>query len=165
MDLRINGQTRRIEADPDMPLLWALRDVLGLTGTKYGCGAAACGACTVHLDGQAVLACQTLIGDVEGKTAVIIDDIVDTAGSLCEGARALEKRGAKRIFASCSHAILSDPAVQRINESPIEKLVITDTIPLPPEKQSDKFVVLSLADALGDVMMRIQSHRSVSQLF
>ena len=99
------------------------------------------------------------------KTAVIIDDIVDTAGSLCEGARALEKRGAKRIFASCSHAILSDPAVQRINESPIEKLVITDTIPLPPEKQSDKFVVLSLADALGDVMMRIQSHRSVSQLF
>ena len=77
----------------------------------------------------------------------------------------IEKRGAKRIFASCSHAILSDPAVQRINESPIEKLVITDTIPLPPEKQSDKFVVLSLADALGDVMMRIQSHRSVSQLF
>lgn len=108
---------------------------------------------------------MNLIGDVEGKTAVIIDDIVDTAGSLCEGARALEKRGAKRIFASCSHAILSDPAVQRINESPIEKLVITDTIPLPPEKQSDKFVVLSLADALGDVMMRIQSHRSVSQLF
>ena len=108
---------------------------------------------------------MNLIGDVEGKTAVIIDDIVDTAGSLCEGARDLEKRGAKRIFASCSHAILSDPAVQRINESPIEKLVITDTIPLPPEKQSDKFVVLSLADALGDVMMRIQSHRSVSQLF
>ena len=108
---------------------------------------------------------MNLIGDVKDKTAVIIDDIVDTAGSLCEGARALEKRGAKRIFASCSHAILSDPAVQRINESPIEKLVITDTIPLPPEKHSDKIVVLSLADALGDVIMRIQSHRSVSQLF
>ena len=108
---------------------------------------------------------MNLIGDVEVKTDVIIDDIVDKEVYLCEGARALEKRGAKRIFASCSHAILSDPAVQRINESPIEKLVITDTIPLPPEKQSDKFVVLSLADALGDVMMRIQSHRSVSQLF
>jgi ribose-phosphate pyrophosphokinase len=77
----------------------------------------------------------------------------------------LEKRGAKRIFASCSHAILSDPAVQRINESCIEKLVITNTIPLPPEKHSDKFVTLSLADAIGDVIMRIQGRRSVSQLF
>ena len=108
---------------------------------------------------------MNLIGDVNGKTAVIIDDIVDTAGSLCEGAKALDKRGAKRIFASCSHAILSDPAVQRINESPIEKLVITDTIPLPPEKQSDKIVTLSMAASIGDVIMRIQSHRSVSQLF
>ena len=108
---------------------------------------------------------MNLIGDVTGKTAVIIDDIVDTAGSLCEGAKALEKRGAKRIFASCSHAILSDPAVQRINESPIEKLVITNTIPLPPEKESDKIVTLSIANAIGDVIMRIQSHRSVSQLF
>ena len=108
---------------------------------------------------------MNLIGDVKDKTAVIIDDIVDTAGSLCEGARALQKRGAKRIFASCSHAILSDPAVQRINDSPIEKLVITDTIPLPPEKHSDKIVVLSLAEPIADVIIRIQSHRSVSQLF
>ena len=108
---------------------------------------------------------MNLIGDVEGKTAVIIDDIVDTAGSLCEGARALQKRGAKKIYASCSHAILSDPAVQRINDSPIEKLIITDTIPLPPEKASDKIVVLSLAEPIADVIIRIQSHRSVSQLF
>ena len=108
---------------------------------------------------------MNLIGDVEGKTAVIIDDIVDTAGSLCEGARALAKRGAKHIYASCSHAILTDPAVQRINDSPIEKLVITDTIPLPPEKASDKIVVLSLAEPIADVIMRIQTHRSVSQLF
>lgn len=71
MELRINGQTTRIEADPDMPLLWALRDLLGLTGTKYGCGVAACGACMVHVDGQAVLACQTLIGDVEGEITTI----------------------------------------------------------------------------------------------
>ena len=63
---------------------------------------------------------MNLIGDVKDKTAVIIDDIVDTAGSLCEGARELQRRGAKRIFASCSHAILSDPAVQRINDSPID---------------------------------------------
>ncbi len=108
---------------------------------------------------------MNLIGDVEGKTAIIIDDIVDTAGSLCEGAKALAKRGAKRIFAACTHAILSDPAVSRIDDSPIEKLIITDTIPLPPEKHSEKIVVLSLADAIGDVIMRIHGHRSVSQLF
>ena len=108
---------------------------------------------------------MNLIGDVKGKTAIMIDDIVDTAGSLCEGAKALQKLGAKAVYASCSHAILSDPAVQRINDSCIEKLIITNTIPVPPEKQSDKIVSLSLADALGDVIMRVQSHRSVSQLF
>ena len=108
---------------------------------------------------------MNLIGEVWGKTALIIDDIVDTAGSLCEGAKALKERGAKRVIASCSHAILSDPAVERIDASPIEQLVITDTIPLPPEKQSDKIVVLSLAEAIGDVMVRILSHQSVSKLF
>ncbi|MBR6711283.1 MAG: ribose-phosphate diphosphokinase, partial [Selenomonadaceae bacterium] len=108
---------------------------------------------------------MNLIGDVEGKTAIMIDDIVDTAGSLCEGAKALKKLGAKRVFASCSHAILSDPAVQRIDESCIEKLIITDTIAQPPEKQSPKLVTLSMAGPIADVIMRIQSHRSVSQLF
>lgn len=71
MDLIVNGQTHRIEADPDMPLLWVLRDILGLTGTKYGCGVAACGACMVHIDGQAVLSCQTAIADVEGDVTTI----------------------------------------------------------------------------------------------
>ena len=108
---------------------------------------------------------MNVIGDVKGKTAVIIDDIVDTAGSLCEGAKALEKLGAKRVFAACSHAILSDPAVERINNSNIEKLVITDTIQLPKEKESPKIVVLTMADSIGDVMIRIQTHLSVSQLF
>lgn len=108
---------------------------------------------------------MNIIGDVRNKTTIIIDDIVDTAGSLCEGAKALNKLGAKRIFAACSHAVLSEPAVERINSSFIEKLIITDTIPQPKEKQSEKIVVLSLAQALGDVMIRIQSHRSVSQLF
>ncbi len=108
---------------------------------------------------------MNLIGDVKGKTAIMIDDIVDTAGSLCEGAKALQKLGAGAVYTCCSHAILSDPAVQRINDSCIERLVITDTIPLPDEKKSPKIVVLSLADALGDVIMSIQNHRSVSQLF
>ena len=108
---------------------------------------------------------MNLIGDVQGKTAIMIDDIVDTAGSLCEGAKALKKFGASEVYACCSHAILSDPAVQRINESELKKLIITDTIPLPPEKQSDKLVVLSLADAIGDVIKSIHTHSSVSELF
>ena len=108
---------------------------------------------------------MNLIGDVAGKTAILIDDIVDTAGSLCEGAKALQKLGAKDVYACCSHAILSDPAVERINESCIKQLIITNTIPVPPEKQSPKIVSLSLADALGDVIMCIQNHHSVSKLF
>jgi isoquinoline 1-oxidoreductase subunit alpha len=71
MEIIVNGTSHRLNADPDMPLLWALRDILGLTGTKYGCGAAACGACTVHQDGQAVLSCQLLLGDVSGEITTI----------------------------------------------------------------------------------------------
>ena len=108
---------------------------------------------------------MNLIGDVKGKTAIMIDDIVDSAGSLCEGAKALEGLGAMRIFASCSHAVFSPPAIQRINDSCIEKLIITDTIAQPPENQSDKIVTLSMAPSIGEVILHIQSHRSVSQLF
>lgn len=108
---------------------------------------------------------MSIIGDVQGKTALMIDDIVDTAGSLCEGAKALKKLGAKSVFAACTHPVLSKNAVEKINNSEIEKLIVTDTIPLPPEKQSDKITVLSLAEPIGDVIIRIQSHRSVSLLF
>lgn len=108
---------------------------------------------------------MNVIGDVKDKTAIMIDDIVDTAGSLCEGAKALDRLGAKEIYAACSHAILSDPAVDRINHSVIEKLVITDTILLPEEKHSPKIIVLSMAESIGDVMMCIQNHKSVSLLF
>ena len=71
LSLRVSGRARTVDVPPDMPLLWVLRDVLGLTGTKYGCGAAACGACTVHQDGQAVLSCQLLLGDVTGAITTI----------------------------------------------------------------------------------------------
>jgi isoquinoline 1-oxidoreductase alpha subunit len=73
--LTVNGQERRFDGDPAMPLLWYLRDELGLTGTKFGCGIAACGACTVHLDGDAVRACQTPVGDTEGKRVVTIEGL------------------------------------------------------------------------------------------
>ena len=108
---------------------------------------------------------MNFIGDVKGKRCVIIDDIVDTAGSLCEGAKALDKEGALEVYACCSHAILSGPAVERINNSCIKELIITDTIPLPEEKKSTKIVTLSLADALADVMLNIHQRKSVSNLF
>jgi len=74
-NLRINGAMHAVDADPAMPLLWALRDVLGLTGTKYGCGIGACGACTVHLNGQAVRSCITSIGDVGDQEVTTIEGL------------------------------------------------------------------------------------------
>jgi len=73
--LKINGQERSYDGDPSMPLLWYLRDEIGLTGTKFGCGIAACGACTVHVDGDATRSCQTAIGDLEGKAVVTIEGL------------------------------------------------------------------------------------------
>ena len=108
---------------------------------------------------------MSIIGDVNGKVTLMVDDIVDTAGSLCEGAKALKKLGAKKVIAACTHAVLSNNAVEKINNSEMEQLVITDTIPLPPEKQSPKITVLSMAEAIGDVILSIQSNRSVSLLF
>jgi isoquinoline 1-oxidoreductase alpha subunit len=73
--LRINGEARRYDGDPSMPLLWYLRDELGLTGTKFGCGVAACGACTVHLEGEAVRACQTTVKDADSKSVTTIEGL------------------------------------------------------------------------------------------
>ncbi|QSQ14553.1 (2Fe-2S)-binding protein [Myxococcus landrumensis] len=73
--VRVNGEDRELEVDPEMPLLWALRDVLGLTGTKYGCGEALCGACSVHLDGQVVRACVTPVRRADGRTVTTIEGL------------------------------------------------------------------------------------------
>lgn len=108
---------------------------------------------------------MNLIGDVKGKTAIMIDDIVDSAGSLCEGAKALKEFGAKKVYAACTHGILSGNALEKIDASVIEKLVVTDTIPLPKDKHSEKIVQISMADAIAEVMVSIQTHRSVSKLF
>ncbi len=75
MRLRINGGTINVEADPQMPLLWAIRDVLGMTGTKFGCGVGACGACTLHLDGDAVRSCITSLADADGKEVTTIEGL------------------------------------------------------------------------------------------
>jgi isoquinoline 1-oxidoreductase alpha subunit len=73
--LRINGETVNVDADPQMPLLWVIRDVLGMTGTKFGCGVGACGACTVHLDGDAVRSCITALADADGKVVTTIEGL------------------------------------------------------------------------------------------
>lgn len=108
---------------------------------------------------------MNLIGTVEGKTAIIIDDIVDTAGSLTEGAKALERFGAKEVYACCTHAVLSDPAVERILASNMKELIITNTIPLPEAKVNPKIKVLSVAPLFGEAIVRIFSELSVSKLF
>ena len=106
-----------------------------------------------------------VIGDVRNKRVVIIDDIVDTAGSMVSGAQALMERGAREIYACATHGVLSGPAIERLQNSPICKLIITDTIPLPPEKQIDKIEVLSVAPTLAEGIRRIHADQSLSNIF
>jgi ribose-phosphate pyrophosphokinase len=106
-----------------------------------------------------------VIGDIKGKSAVMIDDMIDTAGSITLGALALESRGAKEIYAACTHAVLSDDAVRKIDDSPIKQVIVTDTIPLGPEKRIDKIVQLSVAPLLAEAIRRIHNEASVSELF
>lgn len=109
---------------------------------------------------------MNIIGDVKGKRAILIDDLIDTAGTFQQGARALiERGGAKEIYACCTHAVLSGPAIERILESPIKELVITNTIPLPPEKHMDKIRVLSVAPIIAEAIDRIYEDLPVSTLF
>ena len=105
---------------------------------------------------------MNLIGSVEGKTAIMVDDMVDTAGSLTEGAKALKKFGAREVYACCTHPILTAPAISRIAASEITELVVTNTIPLTPEKKHPKIKVLSIAPILAETMLRIYNDWSVS---
>lgn len=106
-----------------------------------------------------------VIGNIKGKNVIMIDDIIDTAGTITKGAAALMERGAKEIHVCCTHAVLSGPAIQRLEESVIKEVVVTNTIPLPPEKSIDKIKVLSVAPLLGEAIIRIHEDLSVSKLF
>lgn len=108
---------------------------------------------------------MNLIGDVAGKNCIIIDDIVDTAGSLVEGAKALEEFGAKSVTAAVTHAVLTDPASERIASSNIKELIVTNTIPLPENCNLPNITQLSVAPLLGEAIMRIFHEVSVSNLF
>lgn len=109
---------------------------------------------------------MNIIGEVEGRTCVIVDDLVDTANTLCEGAAALKKQGAVRVLAYCTHAVLSGNAVERIAKSALDELVVTDTIPLREDARAcGRIRVLSVASLLAETMRRISNEDSVSSLF
>lgn len=109
---------------------------------------------------------HNVVGDVEGRTALIVDDIVDTAGTLAKVAEAIKNAGAREVLASSSHAVLSGPALERIEQSPLSRLIVTDTIPLSPEKRRcEKIVVLSIAELMGKAIRNIHEEASVTSLF
>jgi ribose-phosphate pyrophosphokinase len=107
-----------------------------------------------------------IIGEVEGRSVIVIDDMIDTGGTLIQGLEALEKAGAGRIFACATHPVFSGPAIERLNQSQAEKIIVTDTIPLRPEAQKcGKIVQLSVAELLAEAIRRIHNDESVSSLF
>lgn len=108
---------------------------------------------------------MNIVGNVEGKTAIIIDDIIDTAGTITLAANALVEHGAKEVYACCSHPVLSGPAMERIENSKIKELVVLNTIPLDPEKKIDKVTQLSVAPLMAEAIIRVHEHTSVSTLF
>lgn len=108
---------------------------------------------------------MNIVGNIEGKTAIIIDDIIDTAGTVTLAANALVESGAKEVYACCTHPVLSGPAMERINNSKIKELVVTNTIPLDESKKSDKITQLSVAPLMGEAIIRVHEHQSVSTLF
>ena len=106
----------------------------------------------------------TVIGEVKGKQAIIFDDEVDTAGSMIETAKILEKFGASEIYAGCTHGVLSGPAIERIKNSPIKEMVITNTIPLTEEKKLDKIKVLSIAPLFAEAIRRINEAKPLGEI-
>lgn len=108
---------------------------------------------------------MNIIGDISGKTAILIDDMIDTAGTITLGAQALIDRGARDVYACCIHPVLSGDGVDKLARSPIREVVVTNTIALPPEKRIDKIRVLSVAELMAEAVLRVHTHRSISQLF
>ena len=108
---------------------------------------------------------MNVIGEVRGKRAIIVDDEIDTGGTLVETTKALEREGALEIFGCATHGVLSDPAIDRIRTSALKEVVITDTIPLPPSHKLDKIKVLSVAPLVGEAITRIHQGKSVGALF
>ncbi len=112
-----------------------------------------------------VVEIMNIVGDVKGRNAILIDDIIDTAGTLVLAADALVEAGAKEIYATCTHPVLSGPAIKRLQKSTIKELVVTNSIPLPADKHIEKIEVLSIAPLISEAILRIHNQLSVSKLF
>ena len=112
-----------------------------------------------------VMEVMNVIGEVNGRSCLILDDMIDTGGTICQGAVALKEHGAKEIVACCTHAVLSGPAIERIEASPISKLIVLDTIEMPSSKQIAKIKVVSIADLFAEAIERIYDDLPVSKLF
>ncbi len=108
---------------------------------------------------------MNIIGDIKGKDVILVDDMIDTAGTITHGAAALKERGANHVYACCTHGVLSGPAIERIENSPISELVILDTIPLPEDKKLEKIKILSVAPIFAEAIKRIYGDVSVSEMF
>ncbi len=108
---------------------------------------------------------MNIIGEIKDKRVIMVDDMIDTAGTITHGAHALMERGAKEVYACCTHPVLSGPAIERLEASPIKELVVLDTIQLPAEKKLDKIRVLSVADLFAEAIKRVYLDISVSPLF
>ncbi len=108
---------------------------------------------------------MNLIGDVNGRTAVLVDDMIDTAGTISEGARVLRENGARRVYACATHAVFSPPAIERLSSGLLEEVIVTNTIPVEPDRQFEQLTVLSVANMLGEAIWRIHEETSVSSMF
>lgn len=108
---------------------------------------------------------MNVIGDVKDKSVIIIDDIIDTAGTICSASRVMLEKGAREVYACCTHPVMSGPAIQRLAESPIKEIVVTNTIPMPADKKLPNMTVLSIAPLVGEAILRIHEDLSVSKLF
>lgn len=112
-----------------------------------------------------VMEVMSIIGDVQGKRCLMVDDMIDTAGTICQGAKAIKEAGATEVYAGCTHAVLSGPAIERLQGSAIDKLVLLDTIPLPEEKKLAKFEVLSVADLFAAAIENVYLDKPMSKLY
>jgi ribose-phosphate pyrophosphokinase len=106
-----------------------------------------------------------VMGDVEGRLCVLTDDMIDTAGTICAAAELLVQRGASEVWAMATHGVLSGPAIDRLKNAPLSRIVLTNTLPLPPEKQLDKIEVLSVAGVVADAIDAVFEDTSVSEIF
>lgn len=108
---------------------------------------------------------MNVVGDVHGKTAVLVDDMIDTAGTICEGARLLKQEGARQVYACATHPVFSPPAVERLSAGLFEEVIVTNTIPMTAARQFEQLTVLSMANLLGEAIWRIHEESSVSSMF